>query len=194
MLSWIKVGSLRSSLSLVREYLLFANWLAFMILFGQMGILGLIYYLRKESLYPSAWSFMTHQKLKDVLRPTFDKITSIGLVSIWEYEETIFFKTNRRLDELNEIMYGEVVCMLLSIQPVSYWRCFGSLIIISGLWQTFKSLLSATLYLARQTTYPLWAFFVGILKKKKKNPTSLCYLPVPGTVPGIEKALNIYAR
>lgn len=75
---------------------------------------------------------MTHQKLKDVLRPTLDKITFIGLVSIWQYEETIFFKTHRRLDELNEIMYGKVLCMLLSIKPISYWRCFGSVTTLSS--------------------------------------------------------------
>lgn len=103
-----------------------------MILFGQMGVLGLIYYLREERLYPSARRFMTHQKLKDVLRPALDKIIFIGLVSIWKYEETIFSKTNCRLDELNEIMYGKVLCMLLSIKPITYWRCFGSVITLSS--------------------------------------------------------------
>lgn len=61
---------------------------------------------------------MTHPKLEDVLRLTLDKMTFIGLVSIWEYEETIFFKTNHRLVELNEIMYGKVLCVLLSIEPL----------------------------------------------------------------------------
>lgn len=75
---------------------------------------------------------MTHPKLEDVLRLTLDKMTFIGLVSIWEYEETIFFKTNHRLVELNEIMYGKVLCVLLSTEPVSHWRCFGNVIALSS--------------------------------------------------------------
>lgn len=57
-----------------------------MILFGQMGVLGLIYYLREERLYPSARRFMTHQKLKDVLRPALDKIIFKVIVISNSYE------------------------------------------------------------------------------------------------------------